>query len=142
MAVGGQFSRDIVIREMVYQGAVLGPTLWNVFREEAAMAIRVHEFYEIVSADDIDTYTCFELITTNNVSFLDFEKCQHEVHSWCKANQVTFDASKESMHVPALTGGEGPNFRLLTIPFDHALSMRNAVAQLVNEASCKIASIL
>ena len=42
----------------------------------------------------------------------------------------------------ALHGGEGPNFRLLGVPFDNALSMRDAVAELVGEASWKMASIL
>ena len=46
------------------------------------------------------------------------------------------------MHVLALHGGEGPNFSLLGVPFEHALSMRDAVAELVGEASWKMASIL
>ena len=46
------------------------------------------------------------------------------------------------MHVLALHGGEGPNFRLLGVPFDHALSMRDAVVELVSEATWKMASIL
>ena len=46
------------------------------------------------------------------------------------------------MHVLALHGGEGPSFRLLRVPFDNALSMRDAVAELVGEASWKMASIL
>ena len=45
------------------------------------------------------------------------------------------------MHVEALHVGEGPNVRLLTIPFDHALSMKDAVSELVNEASWEMASI-
>ena len=59
-----------------------------------------------------------------------------------RANQVSFDPSKESMHVLALNGGEGPNFRLLGVPFDHALSMRDAVTELVSDATWKIASII
>ena len=46
------------------------------------------------------------------------------------------------MHVLALHGGEGPNFRLLEVLFDHALPMRDAVMELVNEATWKMASIL
>ena len=41
-----------------------------------------------------------------------------------------------------MNGGEGSNFRLLGVPFDHALSMRAAVEELVSEASWKIASIV
>ena len=55
---------------------------------------------------------------------------------------MVFDPGKESMHVLALHGGEGPNFRLLGVPFDHALSMSDAVTELVSEAAWKMASIL
>ena len=46
------------------------------------------------------------------------------------------------MHVLALHGGEGSNFRLLGVPFDHALSMRDSIVELVSEATWKMASIL
>ena len=67
VAVGGQFSRDMVRRDMVYQGTILGPPLWNVFYEDAAMAIHVHEFCEIVFADNLNAYEAFELTTADNV---------------------------------------------------------------------------
>ena len=59
VAVGWKFSGDIVIRDMVYQGTVLGPPLWNVFYEDAAIAIRVHGFCEVVFADDGICWNCF-----------------------------------------------------------------------------------
>ena len=65
--------------------------------------------------------------STNKAMYVDMRNCQREFHKWEKANQVSFDSSNESMHVLALHGGEGPNFRLLGVPFDHALSMRDAV---------------
>ena len=55
---------------------------------------------------------------------------------------MVFDLSKEAKHVLALRGGEGPNFRLLGVPFDHALSMSDAVTDLVRDAAWKMASIL
>ena len=70
------------------------------------------------------------------------DRCQSELHKWGKANQVSFDPAKESQHILALTGGEGMNFKLLGIPFDNALTMRDAVVELVSEASWKLASIL
>ena len=56
------------------------------------------------------------------------------MHKWGKTNQVSFDPAKESKHILALNGGEGQNFRLLGVPFDHALTMRDAVVDLVFEA--------
>ena len=52
------------------------------------------------------------------------------------------DASKESMHILGTNGGEGCNFRLLGVPFDHALSMEDAVGELVCEVRWKLAAIL
>ena len=69
-------------------------------------------------------------------------QCQFELHKWGKANQVSFEPAKESKHILALNGGEEHNVRLLGVPFDHALSMRDAVVELVSEAGWKIASIL
>ena len=88
---------------MVYQGTVLGPPLWNVFDEDAAIAIRVHGFCEIVFADDLNACKAFELTAANNEIVSDLTKWQHEVHTWGKANQVSFDVAKESMHILALT---------------------------------------
>ena len=64
------------------------------------------------------------------------------MHKWGKANQVSFDPAKESKHILALNGGEGVNFRLLGVPFDNALSMRDAVGEFVSEATWKLASIV
>ena len=46
------------------------------------------------------------------------------------------------MHVLAVQGGEGANFRLLRVLFDNALSMKDAVIELVGECTWKMASIL
>ena len=46
------------------------------------------------------------------------------------------------MHVLAREGGEGSNLKLLGVVFDHALSMKDAIHELVADASWKIASIL
>ena len=59
-----------------------------------------------------------------------------------RANQVSFDASTESMHILGANGGEGSNFQLLGVPFDHALSIKDALGELVCEATWKLAAIL
>ena len=106
VAVGGQFPRDMVIRDMVYQGIVLGPHLWTILFEDAAMAIRFHDFCcEMVFADDLNAYKAFQLTNGNQVMFSELKRCQCEVHIWGKANQVSSDASKESMHILALKDG-------------------------------------
>ena len=68
--------------------------------------------------------------------------CQGELHKWGKANQVSFDPTNESKHILALSGGEGRNFKLLGVPFDHALSIRDAVVEMATDAAWTIASIV
>ena len=74
--------------------------------------------------------------------FSDLKKCQCEVHNYGKANQVSFDASKESMHILALKNGERQNFRLLGVPFNNELRMNDVIAEIVGSATWKMGAIL
>ena len=73
IAVGGQFSKDMEICNMVYQGTVLCQPMWNLFYEDASMAIRCHGFCDIVFAYDLNAYARRPL--------LELRKCQREVHA-------------------------------------------------------------
>ena len=53
MVVGGTFSNEFDLINQVFQGTVLGPMLWNLFFEDAALPIRRSGFKEIVFADDL-----------------------------------------------------------------------------------------
>ena len=130
------------IHSMVYQGTALGPPLWNIYYEDAALAGKLHGFLEIVFADDLNCFKDSGLLIENLELHAEMRQCQVEFHKWGRANQVSFDPSRKSRHAFALHGGKGPNFRVLGIPIDHALSMKDAVSELVNGASWKIASIL
>ena len=130
------------INNMVYQGTLLGPPLWNVFYADAAGAVNVHNFLEVIFAEDLNCFKDFSLSTENAAIIEDMNKCQGELHKLGRANQVTFDASNESMHILRTNGGEGSNFRLWGVPLDHALSMKDAVGELVCEVRWKLAAIL
>jgi hypothetical protein len=56
VVVGGAKSAPFWIRDMVYQGTVLGPQLWNLFFEDACRAIQEFMFQEVVFADDLNAY--------------------------------------------------------------------------------------
>ena len=92
--------------------------------------------------DDLNAVKASELTAANHEIVLDWKRCQHQVHNWGKANQASFDATKESMHILALTSGEGYNFRLLGVPFDHALRMKDAVTEIVGNALWNLGAIL
>ena len=56
VVVGGSKSRQLVLENMVFQGTVWGPMLWNIFYADAATAIRSTDFTEIVFADDLNAF--------------------------------------------------------------------------------------
>ena len=62
VVVGGSQSEPFCIQDMVYQGTVLGPQLWNLYFADAADAIREFLFEEIVYADDLSAYRIFPVV--------------------------------------------------------------------------------
>ena len=47
VVVGGRYSHELMQRNMVYQGTVWGPSLWNLFFEDARHAITTKGFEEV-----------------------------------------------------------------------------------------------
>ena len=94
------------INNMVYQGTVLGPPLWNVYYADAAQAVNFHGFLEIIFADDLNCFKDFDSDTPNLELHEEMHSCQGELHKWGTANQVSFDPTKESKHILALHGWE------------------------------------
>jgi len=102
-----------------------------------------HQFFEeIVFADDLNAYRIFSSATPNSVIKNLLDNCQQELHKWGDANQVAFDAGKESQHVLSLSDPQGGNFKLLGVPFDTGLSMACAVSEIVSAAGWKLRTIL
>ena len=64
------------------------------------------------------------------------------LNKWGTANQVAFDAGKESQHILSLSDPEGSVFKLLGVPFDTELSMGQAVSELVSSAGWKLRTLL
>jgi hypothetical protein len=81
---------------MVFQGTVLGPQLWNLFFADVADAIREFMFEEVIFADDLNAYRILPSSTPNGTAMQALYNVQHELHKWGEANQVSFDAVKES----------------------------------------------
>ena len=91
---GGQHGDPIQLKNMIYQGTVWGPWLWNLFYEDARLALHVHNFLEVVFADDLNAFRAFPW-NAPNCSLMEANKaCQAELHAWGKANQVEFDPKK------------------------------------------------
>ena len=53
---GGQHGNTIQLKNMMYQGTVWGPWLWTLFYEDARLPLLVHNFSEVVFADDLNAF--------------------------------------------------------------------------------------
>ena len=93
-------------------------------------------------ADDSNAYRIFPSATPNDVIKTSLNACQCELHRWGTANQVAFDAGKESHHILSLSDPSGSLFNLLGVPFDPQLSMADAISELVSTAGWKLRTIL
>ena len=65
--VAGDKSRSRVLRNLVFQGTVLGPPLWNMFYNDAAYSIQSCRFTEVVFADDFNCWRAFNREVRNEM---------------------------------------------------------------------------
>ena len=142
VVVGGALSVMMVLTNMVFQGTVTGPISWNMFFEDARHAINDSFSEEVVYADDLNAYRVFPSDTDNAFIKACIGNCQQELHKWGLANQVAFDAGKESQHVISVSDPSGENFKMLGVSFDPELSMADAIAELVSAASWKLRTLI
>ena len=142
VVVEGQISDDAVLQNMVYQGTVLGPPLWNLFFRDARAAVMAAKFEEVVYADDLNAYKEFDKMIENEAIIAECKTCQHHLHEWGKANSVTFDPCKESLHVLSRWEPMGEDFKILGIDFDLRLRMEPCIASTTTDAAWKINAVL
>ena len=61
---------------------------------DAASALNLIGFLEIVFADDFNCFKEFGLHAPNETLHTEMDRCQSDLHKWGKANQVSFDPAK------------------------------------------------
>ena len=140
--VQGATSAALRMQDMVFQGTVWGPPLWNVFYADARIAIQSADFEEVVYADDLNAYRAIPNHVPLDAALTQAAECQSSLHNWGQANQVVFDPTKESFHVLSRTQSHGDNFSLLGVEFDVQLLMHDAVHQCAIEAGWRVRSLL
>ena len=99
-------------------------------------------FTELVFADNSNAFKEYASVTKNEEAFNAARTCQEKVHSWGRANQVSFEPTKESFHVVSHIQPEGEDFKVLGVTFDCELKMAGAVQKLVNEVRWKVKTLL
>ena len=142
VVVEGAKSVKVKLQNMVYQGTVWGPTLWNLYFEDARKAINEWLFEEAVYADDLNAFRVFSSLTDNSAVKKCLDSCQEELHSWGRANRVTFEAKKESKHVLSLAEPEGEDFKILGVVYDCRLTMQSTCEKLACDCEWKLKTLL
>ncbi len=143
VVIGGVCSAPYVLENMVYQGTVLGPLLWNIFFADVSDAILADdEFVDTKFADDLSVSKEYALEVDNADVFDDLTQCQLSVHEWGIRNRVCFDASKEELCVLHPTYGHGRAFRLLGPTIDSKLLMHECVDKIYKRAKPKARRLL
>ena len=140
--VHGQKSNPIILMDMVFQGTVLGPILWNVFYADARRPVVKKHFTETIFADDLNCFKNYARSIGEDYIFKEMKLCQTEVHRWGKANRVQFDPAKEHFFVLDARGHGNGHFEILGALFDTKLSMFKEICKLASETSKKMRSLL
>ena len=81
VVVDGAFSEEALLRDMVYQGTVLGPPLWNSFFADARFVIQDCDFKDTFFADDLNCYKSFSPDATTKSVIHNLEECQSSLHA-------------------------------------------------------------
>ena len=142
VVVAGAKSSPFTLADMVFQGAVWGPTLWNTYFGDAACVMQGHGFVIVIYADDYNAFKVYPSCAHNRLIFSELREFQRELHEWGRGNQVQFDAGKESLLIVFHLQPEGEPAKLLGIEFDTKLKMDLAVKNCVDEYSWRLRTLL
>ena len=141
--VGGASSALFHLQDMVYQGTVLGPLLWNIFFADVSDAVLAQDdFLDAKFADDLSACKEFPVDTENADVLNELHSCRASVHAWGKRNRVAFDGSKEEFCVLDANFGHGRPFRLLGPIIDSKLRMHECVDKVYKRAKPKARRLL
>ena len=140
--VNGKKSNGMRLRDMVFQGTVWGPSLWNAFFGDCVCAIQTCDFEAVIYADDCNAFKRYPSCFANRFIFEDLRECQLCLHKWGQANAVSFDAGKEETMIISTTDACGGPAKLLGIDFDNKLIMAMAAHKCAKKAAWKSKSLL
>ena len=87
VVVQGASSDDFVFDEMLFQGTVLGPCLWNTFFAGVGIPARSTGGQEAMFADDLNMFQAFGLSTPLPDVISQLTTCRQRVHKLGGANR-------------------------------------------------------
>ena len=142
VVVGGVASESFTIDNMVFQGTVLGPLLWNVFFATVTTAATSSNEHEVAFADDMNIFKYFDRNEDPATIEASLRRTRQRVHKWGSKNRVEFDPSKEHIVRIHPTIGNDISFKLLGVHFDCKLKMHHDIEDLLARCRPKIKAIL
>ena len=91
VGVDGELSFEFTLQNMIFQGTVWGPSLWNVFFSDVHAPAEHTGGRERRFADDLSVSKSFERSVANEEILADLQECQASVLAWGDLNRVKFD---------------------------------------------------
>ena len=82
VAVDGSFSSDFVLQNMVFQGTVSGPSLWNINFANVHEPAERNGAQERRFAHDLSVSEAYPRTVANEQVLSDLHKTQREIHAW------------------------------------------------------------
>jgi hypothetical protein len=140
--VKGALSDVMLLVDMVFQGTVLGPSLWNSFFGDVADAVPVGMQQINLFADDLTVMTSVPQASSSALLTEVLEEAQSRTHLWGVKNQMQFDSSKEYFKMLHPSLGSGEDFKLLGTLIDCQLNMQACIESLLCKIRPKIRALL
>ena len=140
--VEGALSETMYLCDMVFQGTVLGPRLWNAFFADVAEAVPIGGQEINLFADDLSVMTHAPQRIADNIILEELAEVQQRTHLWGRRNQVEFDPAKEHFNIIHPSRAYGEDFRLLGTLFDCRLTMLPCIEEMLSKMRPKMRAIL
>ena len=142
VVIGGSKSSRMCLSQMVFQGTVWGPSLWNTFFGDSICVLEANGFTVVIFADDYNAFKTYSSNTSNHLILTELAEAQRELHRWGQASQVTFDAGKEHFAILSTVEPHGEPIKLLGVSFDPKLQMGEAVRECIVDASWRMRTLM
>ena len=124
-------SEAMLLTDMVFEGTILGPSLWNAFFSDIADHVSQGRQLLNLFADDLTVMTHASQHVNESVILAELRGFQTRTHDWGRRNQMEFDANKEFLNILHPACGSGENFKLLGTLFDNALTMEPCIEDIL-----------
>ena len=76
------FHNLVALDDMVFQGLVLSPVLWNIFFSSVTDAAVWHGGTPEIFADDLAVYKCYDKHVDNQIVKENLRQTRLKVHNW------------------------------------------------------------